>query len=112
MNISQISPQSNQEMVTFSINLHRLMATFHSFYAELYSSEELHNQKACDNFLNNIPLPKLSEEESLRIDTPITLNELKNAALDMCSLGPLFFFLFQGCEYCLYFTFAQKGQGP
>lgn len=60
-------------------------ATFRSFYAELYSSEASHNQDACENFLNKILLPKLSEEDSLKLDTPISLDELKEAASDMCS---------------------------
>lgn len=59
--------------------------TFRSFYSELYSSELSRNQDACDNFLNKILLPKLSEEDSLKLDTPITLDELKKAASNMCS---------------------------
>lgn len=60
-------------------------ATLRSCHAELYRSEVSHNQDACDNFLSKILLPKLSEEDSLKLDTPITLDELKEAASDMCN---------------------------
>ncbi len=56
-------------------------ATFRRFYAELYSSEASHNQDACDNFLNKILLPKLSEED-FKTRYP---HKLKEAASDMCS---------------------------
>lgn len=47
--------------------------TFQCFYAKLYSSEITHS------------LPKLSEDDSFGLNTPITINELKEAALDMNS---------------------------
>lgn len=58
-------------------------ASFHRFYADLYSSEVTHDTDACNKFLSCIQLPRMSVDGSRSLNAPITLNELKAAADDM-----------------------------
>lgn len=57
---------------------------FRSFYAKLYSSEVVYNEKICHDFLRDAHLPKLPEEDLARLNCPVTLQELKEASLDLC----------------------------
>ncbi|KAJ0011600.1 hypothetical protein NQD34_012575 [Periophthalmus magnuspinnatus] len=58
-------------------------AVFSSFYSKLYTSELLHDEQTCNNFLEGAHLPKLAEDELHKLNCPITLSELKDAVSNM-----------------------------
>lgn len=54
--------------------------TFKAFYSTLYSSEVVLDRHACKQFLENLNLPKLPEEDKNLLEEPLTLEELHSAA--------------------------------
>lgn len=58
-------------------------AAFASFYQELYKSESAANKHVYGEFLNNMKLPCLSNDISVTLDGPITLQECEAAIKDM-----------------------------
>lgn len=59
-------------------------SVFHAFYSTLYSSQLTYNDRSCEEFLNHAHLPRLPEEDLPKLNRPITVSELKEAALGMC----------------------------
>lgn len=57
--------------------------TFRKFYSNLYQSEIYLDKDMCQKFLTQLDLPPLPITDSVRLDVPISLEELKAAALDM-----------------------------
>ncbi len=57
--------------------------TFRTFYSNLYQSEIQLDRDKCQNFLSQLDLPQLPVTDSMQLDAPISLEELKAAALDM-----------------------------
>lgn len=58
-------------------------ASFALFYQELYRSESNFSEHTCNNFLNNIELPHLNNNDAAKLDCPITLQECEAAIRDM-----------------------------
>lgn len=56
---------------------------FTKFYSKLYSSEVNFDKNSCNLFLKGLKLPALSETEANHLGYPITLDELKRAAMEM-----------------------------
>lgn len=61
----------------------KVNASFASFYQELYNSENNFDKHVCNNFLNNIKLSCLSNDDSAKLDNPVTLQECEGAVRDM-----------------------------
>ena len=57
--------------------------TFCTFYSNLYHSEIQLDREKCQNILGQVDLPQLAAADSMHLDAPFTLEELKAAALDM-----------------------------
>lgn len=60
-------------------NPQEINEVFKDFYSKLYSSEHNVNQSDIDTFLNNLQLPRLSEEYANRLEAPISPVELHTA---------------------------------
>ena len=58
-------------------------SAFRAYYPDLYSSSHSFDTSACRRFLENLTLPKLSQEETVLIEEPFTFSELKAALLNM-----------------------------
>lgn len=58
-------------------------ATFASFYQELYKSESMVSKHAYNEFLNNIKLPRFSNDISITLDGQIKQQECEAAIKDM-----------------------------
>lgn len=56
---------------------------FKSFWSSFYKSEISHNINACTDFLQDLNLPFLSDNESELLNTPISLEELRMALINM-----------------------------
>ena len=52
-------------------------------FSNLYSSEIPYNQTLTDDFLEHLDLPKLTPSEAELLDSPISLDELKEALGEM-----------------------------
>lgn len=61
----------------------KVNASFASFYQELYNSESNFDKNVCNDFLNNIKLPRLSNDDSAKLDDSITLQECEAAVREM-----------------------------
>lgn len=57
--------------------------TFRVFYSNLYKSESQPEQDRCNDFLKKLHLPQLATNASILLDSHISLEELKEAALAM-----------------------------
>ena len=58
-------------------------ASFASFYQELFNSESNFNKHVCNNFLDSTKLFRLNNDDSAKLDGPITLQECEEAVTDM-----------------------------
>lgn len=56
---------------------------FREFYSELYKSETPEDLTDMHAFLGPLDLPSLSEEQADELDAPLTLEELRSAAISM-----------------------------
>lgn len=56
---------------------------FKSFYSSLYKSEISLDRQACADFFQDLNLPSLSDNESESLNTPISLEELRKALVNM-----------------------------
>lgn len=56
---------------------------FRKFFSELYSSEVTLDIGKSKDFMGNLNIPSLSQEEADHLGSPITLNELKEAIFGM-----------------------------
>lgn len=61
----------------------KVNAVFASFYQELYNSENNFDKDVCNNFLKDVKLSHLSNDDAIKLDQPITLQECETAARDM-----------------------------
>ena len=61
----------------------KINKAFCDFYTTLYQSDRQLDEIRCADCLKQLDLPSLSVEDSLRLDSPITLRELEEAALSM-----------------------------
>lgn len=60
--------------------------TFRSYYSQLYTSEFSNNIILMDNFLNQLNIPRLSPDSKIRLDEPITKEEI-DAAISSLQSG-------------------------
>ncbi len=58
-------------------------AEFKTFYSNLYTSEVILDPDILKNFFHDLDLPSLTEEESESLNTPISLEELRKALVNM-----------------------------
>lgn len=79
--ISNITAISSSEGIL--TDPQEINAEFRNFYSNLYSSELSLNMSKCSEFLENLNLPSITQEEEPKLESPITLDELKNAVLNM-----------------------------
>ena len=61
------------------MNPEEISETFRVFYERLYSSECCPNLDGQTTFLNDLNIPKLSEEENKTLDEEITKQEIADA---------------------------------
>ena len=54
----------------------RINDTFRNYYSQLYTSEFSNNTKLMDNFLSQLNIPTLSPDSKMRLDAPITKEEI------------------------------------
>lgn len=87
------------------MNPEEISETFRVFYERLYSSECPSNLDGQTKFLNDLNIPKLSEEESKTIDEGITKQEIADA-IDLMQSGKAAGL--DGIPIDLYKTFQSK----
>ncbi len=61
----------------------RINNTFRDFYKSLYSPQINPSKDEIDQFLDNITLPKLSDNQAMALDSPLTSDELQEALNSM-----------------------------
>lgn len=61
----------------------KINGAFQMYYSHLYKSELQIDYTAFKDFFNNVNLPKLTFEQSQILDSPLTLEELKEVLLLM-----------------------------
>ena len=64
----------------------KINEAFRDYYEKLYSSECPPNQKLQSQFLDNLNIPKLSEEDQIDLEKELTIQEL-SAAIDAMTAG-------------------------
>ncbi len=57
----------------------RINNTFRDFYESLYSPQINPSKDEIDQFLDNITLPKLTDNQAMALDSPLTSDELQEA---------------------------------
>lgn len=62
---------------------------FRSYYADLYSSESTPEEGQYRRFLDGLQLPRLSGDDSVLLNAPFSLEELKEAVQAMRGAGLL-----------------------
>lgn len=84
MNTFLTSLLLNQAVTPYRLNHHKWM-----MFSVVFTLSYIANKNTCDCFPDSVELPSLAEAESLESDWPLTLNELKEAALDLrCGKSP------------------------
>lgn len=63
----------------------KINSTFKLFFSQLYTSESLTGENQLNTFFENLDLPKVSPENNLKLDTALTLSEIKEAIQSMSS---------------------------
>lgn len=71
--------QIEDERGCITQNPKEINETFKKFYVNLYESESPEDPSTIDTFLNNIDLPKLSQDKQRYLDSPFTSKEIENA---------------------------------
>ncbi len=61
----------------------RINNTFRDFYESLYSPQINPSKDEIDQFLDNITLPKLTDNQAMALDSPLTSDELQEALNSM-----------------------------
>lgn len=60
-----------------------LQIDFHEFYQQLYRREERASPGEMESFLNDLNIPHFLKEESRRLDSPITLEKVRQAVYEI-----------------------------
>uniref|UniRef100_A0A3P8RWJ4 Reverse transcriptase domain-containing protein n=1 Tax=Amphiprion percula TaxID=161767 RepID=A0A3P8RWJ4_AMPPE len=68
--------KKDDKLVTSSSDINTV---FKTFYQNLYTSENKTNTKQLDEFFDKITIPKISQEEKDKLETPLTEEEVKKA---------------------------------
>ena len=74
-----IQIQNGESLLT---DKNKILDAVVDFYSNLYSSQEISDQ-LIDNYLSDFIPPKVTEDQSLELDTFISASEIKNAMNDM-----------------------------
>ena len=60
-----------------------ILENLHEFYQNLFQRKSLVSQEECDAFLNDIDVPKISDDHKHVCDNGLSIDELKDSLLDM-----------------------------
>ena len=74
--ISKLTETDKHGQQTTITSQPEVLNTVTSFYQQLYTSKKTHKTGKIKKFLNNLQLPKLTQEQSHYLDRPITIDDI------------------------------------